>query len=645
MRQSAQRHRHFRGKYHVACLAALSLFLAQRSSAASASDDIKVTSPDGNVQFRLVTRSESRVGYQVLFKHKLVIETSALGITIDGTELGRGVTIGKAEPHQLNEKYPWLGVHALAINHCNGAKIALRHTQSDLTYAVEVRAFNDGVAFRYVVGGDGKPRVPDEGTSFVIPAGSVVWYHDFEGHYEGVHARKEIDQVQSGDWAAPPLTIKLPDSLGYASITEAALINYSGLALQTDGDRVFKARLGHAAPVSYPFRLRYGLDEAKRLAQPAAVIGTITSPWRVIMVGADLNTLVNCDIVHSLSPPPDPKLFPKGAHTEWIKPGRCVWKYLDGGVSSLEGMKEFSNLAGQLGFEYNVVEGFWQKWTEDKLRELVTYSKARGVGIWLWKHSKLIRDPAERRKFFQHCQDVGVVGVKLDFYDHEAKELIDLYQATLKDAAEFKLMVDFHGANKPAGEARTWPNEMTREGIYGLEHRRLESWARHNTTIPFTRMLAGHADYTPVHFGDRRRETSWAHQIASAAIITSPVTLYGAHPKNILDNPGADVIKSMPTVWDETIALSMCEIGEVAAFARRRGDSWFLAIMNGPKGRTLQIPLSFLGRGKYQALTLRDQPDQPAAMRTGNSTVGRNDSLTIEMRPAGGFVGRFRSAE
>src|SRR5262249_18108782 len=214
--------------------------------------------------------------------------------------------------------------------------------------------------------------------------------------------------------------------------------------------------------------------------------------------------------------------------------------------NTLAGMKEFSKLAGQLGFEYNVVEGFWQRWSDDQLRELVAYSNQHGVKLWLWKHSKQVRDPAERRKFFQRCRDLGVAGVKLDFYEQEDKEIIALYQATLKEAAELRLRVDFHGANKPAGESRTWPNEMTREGISGLEHRRQEAWARHNTTVPFTRLLAGHADYTPVHFGERRRETSWAHQIASAAIITSPVLLYGAHPKSLLDNPAAEVIKSIP---------------------------------------------------------------------------------------------------
>jgi alpha-glucosidase len=363
-----------------------------------------------------------------------------------------------------------------------------------------------------------------------------------------------------------------------------------------------------------------------------------------VMIGTDLNTLVNCDIIHNVSPPPDKTLFPRGSNTDWVRPGRAVWKYLDGGENTLEGMKEFSMLAGQLGFEYNVVEGFWQKWTEDQMRELVDYSRQHKVGVWFWKHSRDLRTPEARQKFFRLCNDVGVVGAKIDFFDHEAKEIIDLYQALLKEAAQHKVMVDFHGANKPAGESRTWPNEMTREGIRGLEYRSMPERSVHDTTLPFTRMLAGHADYTPMHFGERRRETSWAHQIASAAIFTSPVLIYGAHPKSILENPAADLIRSLPSVWDETIALPVSEIGGIAAFARRRGDSWFLAIMNGPTEKTIKIALSFLDSGKHKAMVARDRKEDAATVNIEQVTVSRTDDLTIDLRAGGGFIARFSRA-
>jgi alpha-glucosidase len=614
--------------------------LAKEFSSSFQPGNVRVSSPDGRAQFEIRLRGQPRLSYRVTFRNRVVIEDSPLGIVIDGVDLCRGAAADKVERYRLNERYDWRGVHSEAINRCNGAKLSLRHAESGAGFTLEARAFNDGVAFRFVAPGDEKPRVPDETTVFTLPAGSAAWYHDFEGHYEGMHARKVIEEARPGEWAAPPLTFRLPGGGPYASITEAALMNYAGMGLQADGRRGFNLRLGHAHPASYPFRLRYAAD-VERLARPAAIAGTIATPWRVVMIGADLNALVNCDIVSHVSPPPDNKLFAAGIKTDWLGPGRAVWKYLDGGENTLEEVKNFSRLAGELGFEYQVVEGFWSRWSEAQMREAVEFSRLHKVRLLFWKHSKDLRTPEARKQFFDLCQRVGVAGAKIDFFDHEAKEIIDLYQTLLRESAERKLIVNFHGANKPAGEARAWPNEMTREGIYGLEHRRTPAWAPVNATLPFTRMLAGHADYTPMIFGERRKETSWSHQIASAVIFTSPLLVYGAHPKNILANPAVEIIKSIPSVWDETVALPACEIGELAVFARRSGSTWFLAAMNGSTARTVKIPLGFLGAGKRQATIARDRKDDAAALTIENIFLTRNDSLTIELRAGGGFIGRF----
>ena len=274
-------------------------------------------------------------------------------------------------------------------------------------------------------------------------------------------------------------------------------------------------------------------------------------------------------------------------------------------------MKEFSRLAGELGFEYNLVEGFWERWPASDLRELVEYSREHGVGIIVWYHSGRLHTPEARREFFDRCSDAGVAGVKIDFFDNEAKEVVDLYQTLLKEAAEHRLIVDFHGANKPTGESRTWPNEMTREAIFGMEMRRVDSRAVHDATLPFTRYLAGHADYTAVNFGDRRGDTTWAHQIATAAVFTSPLLVYAAHPQRLLENPAVAMIKSIPSTWDETIALPPSEIGKTAAFARRHGNKWFLAIVNGAEPQTIDVPLTFLADGDYQAILVRDGLDDP----------------------------------
>jgi alpha-glucosidase len=606
-------------------------------AAPAMADDVILSSPDGRVQFRLLPGDHGRLQYAVMFKDKPVIETSGIGITVNSIDLADGVEIGTIDRYQVNETYPWYGGHSSAVDNCNGAKIAVTHVRSRTGYTLEIRAYNDGIAFRHDVPGEGT-RVPDEATSFRLPAGSILWQHDLEDHYEAVHARKSLRAIPSGAWIAPPLTFKLPNDAGYGSITEGGLRAYSGMVLQADGSGGFSTRLGHSVPASYPFRLRYP-QEVERLTHPASINGVIRTPWRVLMIGADLNALVNCDIVHNVAAPPDPKYFPDGIRSDWIKPGRSVWRYLDGGSEGTpEGMKAFSKLAGDLGFEYNLLEGFWAKWSEKELKDVVDYSREHGVRIIVWRSRSAFSNEKSIREMFEMLRRTGVAGVKIDFFDHEHKEVIDLYESILRLAAEYRLVVDFHGSNKPTGMERTWPNELGNEAIRGMEM--AGPYAQHEVTLPFTRMLAGLADYTPVHFTRKLADTTWAHQVANAAILQAPLLVFGAHPANILANPAADIIKSLPSIWDETLVLPVSEIGQVAAFARRKGDTWFLAVTNGINARTVRVDLSFLGQGSYISRLVRDTCE-PAAVRIENQLLTRSDSLFLDLRSGGGFVGRF----
>jgi alpha-glucosidase len=594
----------------------------------------QVTSPDRRIVLSISADPSGRLAWTVTAAGKTVIEPSPLGIVVDGMNLGDGSAIQSVETYRLDEKYPWRGVKSEAVNRANGARLRARHAgKTDFT--IEARVADDSVAIRHVVPGSGS-RVPDAAIGFTLPAGSTVWSHGLRNHYEDPYVRRRIEDVPEGDWAGPPVTIKLPDSVGYVAILEAGLRNYAGMALQADGKRGYRERLGHSQPPGYPYTLRYGEENAKRLSVAATIDGPITTPWRVVLIGRDLNTLVTSDAVHNLSPPPDPQLFPQGVRTAWLKPGRAVWRYLDGGENTLAGIKEFSRLAGELGFEHHVVEGLWQRWSDAELKEVIDDARSRGVGIWLWRHSNTLGDTVKRRELFARLQKAGAVGVKVDFLDHEAKEVIDQYHGILRDAAEHRLMVNFHGANKPAGESRTWPNELTREAINGMERRKMEAWSEFNTTWPFARLLAGHADFTPVVLGERRRETSWAHQIASAAILTSPLLVYGGHPASLLSNPAAEMIKAIPSIWDETRVLPPSEIGELALFARRSGDRWFIAAMSAGPARTITVDLGFLPARRYQALIVRDRLDDPAAVEVETRDV--TGSLEIPVRPAGGFV-------
>jgi alpha-glucosidase len=606
------------------------------SSNILASDTTVVKSPNGKIQFQIF--SSDTISFAVFFNAIPVVKTSPLRFSIDGQWISAGMQLKSTASYAVKESYPWLGVHSKAEVSANGRRLFF--IKDETSYEIDLRVFNDGIAFRFLIPSkinDG--HVPDEAHVFNLPSGSFLWYHDMEMHYEGVHVKKKVDEIRDSEWVAPPATFKLPQGI-YASITEAALENYPGMTLRANGRNGLVMRLPQHVPTNYPYRLRYSPEDTLRLKQPAVIQGNIATPWRVIVVG-DLNALINSDIISSLNFPPDPKLFPKSINEDWIRPGRAVWKYLNGGGDgNLEVMKHFTDGAAALGFEYNILEGFWTRWPEAQLKELVDYSKQKGVGIWLWKHSKSLRTAAARDSFFKKCSDLGIAGAKIDFFDHEAKEVIDLYSAIFKDAAKYHVLLDFHGSNKPTGLARTYPNSLTYEAVKGMEASKLMDRATHETTIPFTRLLAGPAEYTVVMFNDRRRNTTWAHQIASAAILSAPLLTYAANPDTILANPAVEIIKSIPATWDETIVLPQSEIGELAIYARRRGTTWFIAVMNGMQPKKIKIPLDFL-KGNYKVLIAKDDPANAESVIMENRNYSDKDMIELELVSGGGYIARF----
>ena len=271
--------------------------------------EVQVASPDGKIKFTVLPNAE-RLTFTVTMGDTLVIEPSPVVMKLDGYDLSSGVVFNSLERYSMDESYPWYGAHSTAVNQCTGVKLSLTHDLSFTSYTLEVRVFNDGVAYRHVIPGEeNTSRTPDEYSAFVIPDGSTLWYGGLaDGHYETEFVKKNISEVQSGEWAAPPLTFKLPLDAGYASVTEANLVNYSGMGLEADGRRGWITGLGHRQPLNWPFELRYGRDEAKRLGKPSSIAGTVTTPWRVVMVGPDLSTLVNSTVLPSC-PLPNPRFF------------------------------------------------------------------------------------------------------------------------------------------------------------------------------------------------------------------------------------------------------------------------------------------------------------------------------------------------
>ncbi|MGI4834583.1 MAG: glycoside hydrolase family 97 catalytic domain-containing protein [Janthinobacterium lividum] len=589
-----------------------------------------ILSPDKRLALTLFFTGD-QLQYKVVFRGKPVIEPSALGLQLGTQAVGRGQAFGRVQRTSFSATYAWRGVHSQAINAYNQASLSVAPAAPAAAFRLEARVFNNGVAWRYVVPEAGAGPVRADNTEFAIPAGSTVWSQPDIGSYEGRYQRQPIEAVPVGQLAGPPLTVALPAQQGYLAITEGGVTDFAGMSLVATGPRVFKANL----------------------TGTVATGATIETPWRVVEVGADLNTLVNCDIVHNVSPAPDASLFPQGLATPWLQPGRSVWSWLAGnGGVTFENMKRFSQWAGQLGFEYNLVDEGWTHWNDGGkdpwalMQELVAYSATQKVKVWVWKaypdHDGTpgLQQAAARQAFFRHCRDIGVAGIKIDFFNTESQEVIRFYQAALHDAAELHLLLDFHGANKPTGESRTWPNELSREGVRGLENETV--WPAHNTTLPFTRYLAGHGDYTPLTFRPIGQGTTLAHQVATLATFTSPFLCVAANPEELLTSPARELITSIPTVWDETIVLPQSEIGALSLLARRRGTTWYLTALNGAASRQLPVSLAFLGKGPYQALTLADSPDLPAKGTIKRTTVTSQTSLTLALQAGGGYLGIFR---
>ncbi|BCM92023.1 retaining alpha-galactosidase [Abditibacteriota bacterium] len=585
--------------------------------------EVQIASPNNRIKALLTPSATGGLTYRVTVGGKSAIEPSSLGITVDGQNLGQQAVIGKPTTGNFKETYAVVGVHTTAVNSYHEAIFPLKSGDGKMPWQLEVRVFDDGVALRYRVPAQGQHKIGGETTTWKLPTGSVVWYQTNINEYENAFQEQQVERMATDAVIGTPLTAKLPHGLGYAFVTEANLVKYSNLSLQAHGDQTFGAY--------------FGSDKDGWSSD-----GEIVSPWRVTMLAPDLNGLVNSDLLRNLCPPPAPEL----ANATWIKPGRGNWHWLVTGHPRLEAQNQWVDWTQKLGFEYYLIDDGWRDWKSgdkgqwENIKDVVNYATPHGVKIWAWVNSHEVFSPTDRAAYFQKAKDVGLVGLKIDFPERPNSTWVQWYDDTLRDAAKYQLMIDFHGAVKPTGRERTWPNELTREAILGRESGKLP--ASHDTALPFTRYVQGHADFTPTDFrAGRLNGSSWTHELAQAIVYTSPFLCYGGSPENYLQNPGVDILKALPSTWDETIVLPGSEVGRTAAFARRKGREWFIGVVNGGEDRPFHINLDFLTKGPFEADTMTDLADNNAGWKRAQKTVTGKDSLTFNVRGNGGFVARL----
>ncbi len=607
---------------------------------------ISISSPNTDVLAEVSVSADGQLQYRLSHRGTDFIETSPLGIVVDGIDLGEGVTnLDATAPQEILETYATRGAHSLAVNHCNEVTVTVRRVGSgDVAFDMVFRVFDDGAAFRYVIPGTGPRTITDESTRWTLPDGSFVWFQPNTGNYESIYFGAPIGQFDNS--MGPPATVELPNDAGFLTLTEGRLSGYSGMTYASD-------------LVSRRILPEFLDDESWEVA------GGSASPWRLVIFSPDLNGLVNSDMVQNVSPPPDPTLFPKGLATDWIRPGKALWSFwsdFDSGYF-YDIQRQYVDYAAQMGVEYVVIDAWWEVGFPangadqfDRLAELVNYahSDGRDIDIWVWKNWWEILGPAERGPFFDAVKSAGAVGIKIDnnaAAENESQLSVSIYEDTLRDAAERELMISFHGNNKPTGRERTYPNEITREGFAGLELNGV-AWeydqflpAQHNAILPFTRFVLSPGDYTPVTFDPRKLgNTTFTHQLATAGIFTSPLTHLAEDPAILLAQTDVlDVLLSIPTMWDETVVLDISKIGELVAMARRKGSDWYLFVLNGndfnPKAIS-NLALSFLSGPSYSFTRIADAT-KTSFDRDAVANVHAATSLNIELLPGGGFVGVF----
>lgn len=605
-------------------------------------DGVRVASPSGKVQARIMIDA-GRVTYSVLLEDRIVIDRAQMGIVVDNLDYSQSTMDAAGVSTQVvDQTYPMLGVKSAARNHYVCARIPLVSGAVGAKWTLEARVFDDGFAFRYILPGAGARTIQKETTSFTLPEGSAIWYFERNNKwklqsYAGEWLRAPLAAMSRVSKMGPvqglPLVGELPRG-GYVVLTEAACWNYSSLRCKAVGSNTFLASLADDS-----FVLR---DE-------------IVTPWRVVLCVQDLNAMVNSTLVNNLAPAPDARLY---ADTSYIKPGRSVWRWWSSGTGSPQEERAYVDHAVELGYEYTTVDEGWEKWPETwaTLGDLCGYAREKKVGVIVWKHSKEIMNPSgnwkEMRAFFDKVKAAGAVGMKIDFMNSDGKTAIDFEIAALRLAAERKLLVNFHGCHKATGEARSYPNEVTREGIRGLELNKMKEGplsASHNAALPFTRFIAGHADYTPFTITPSRLgPTTVSHQLATVVCFTSPLQTIAENPARMLESDFeglTSVLKRIPSVWDETKVLPGSKIGDLAVMARRKGDTWFVAALNGSGRRNHLVNLLFLGEGKYHAVWIQDSPDSPARFKVVKRPIDRQEKIELPMNEGGGFVMLLEPAE
>ncbi len=616
-------------------------------------------SPDGRI--RVDVRATDRLRYDVRFDGKLLLQDATLALVIDGDTLG-------VQPHVTARNVRSVDTMVEPVVRQKAARLRDRYRELRLDlrghYAVVFRAYDEGVAYRFETT---LPRdtvkVEAEEARFPFPAGARAWFPSEEGffsHNERAFTDYALRELTDDSLASVPVVVNVGGVK--VALADADIEEYPGIWFRGTGTSTVMADFP-AYPLEETLHRDRDFQVTKRAGYLAVTRGTRTYPWRVMGIAADDADLITSSLVYLLGSPSrvdDPT---------WIHPGKVAWDWYNAnniyGVGFKSGVntetyKYYIDFASQYGIEYIILDEGWYRLgnlldvvPEMDIQALVDYGRRKHVGIILWVVAKTLADQMEPA--LDQFQRWGVKGVKVDFMQRDDQKMMEFYHTACREAAKRHLLVDFHGAIRPATMTRTWPNILSTEGVRGLEQDKwsLLSNPEHNVTIPFTRMFLGPMDYTPGAMRNASQKSFapvWeepmspgtrAHQLAMYVVFESPLQMLADNPSNYLREPEVmEFLGPVPTTWDETRVLE-ARIGDYVAIARRRGSDWYIGAMTDWTPRDLEIDLSFLPEGTFAMEAWEDgvNADRHAAdYRKTSRQVDRTERLTVHLAPGGGWV-------
>jgi len=624
------------------------------------SKEYKISSPNG--QIAVTVSVDTQIKWSAAVGNQAIFTNNTISLDLGSTVLGANPKVSSAKTTTVNETVQTVvAVKSKTIqNNYNQLSLVFKPN-----FAVNFRVFDNGLAYRFETTLKDEITVKNEEISLNFAGDYGVLFPEEEtlySHYERLYLDTKLSAIAAGKFSSLPTLVKADNNIKIG-ITEADLFDYPCLFMEATGKAAFKSKFPRVILKSDPKGDReiQNIQEADYIAKTS---GTRNFPWRVFMISTEDARLVENQMVFLLSR--ECKL----TETSWIKPGLVAWDWWNEnniyGVDFKAGLdtktyKYYIDFASKNNIPYIILDEGWTKSTTNikeanptlNLQELIAYGKTKNVDVILW----CLWNPldADMDAILDIYAKIGAKGIKVDFMARSEQYMVNFYERAAKACADRKLLIDFHGAFKPSGMARAYPNIINHEGVKGMENAK---WSKditpeHDVTLCFTRMLAGPMDFTPgamtnknekdysISFSHPMSLGTRCHQIAMYVCYDSPLQMLSDSPTNYYkETESASFISKMPTVWDETKVLD-AKVGDYILMARQKDNNWYLGAMTDWTGRSLNVDLSFLGEGTYEIEIMQDGMNADISCNDYKrivKQVTKADKLKIDLAKGGGWA-------